>query len=71
MARVLLIRPPLTPEELFDPGTDDGSTLNPPLGIAYIAAYLRERGRACSILDGWAAPTSIDARVWGDNGRYG
>jgi len=61
VARVLLVQPPLTFAELFAKGTDEASTISPPLGLAYIAAYLRERGHACVIIDGIAEQVSVDA----------
>lgn len=61
MARVLLVRPPVASHELFAPGTEDSSTLCPPLGLAYIAACLRERGHECAIIDGLVEPVSLEA----------
>ena len=60
MARVLLIQPPLWPEELFARGSRSSATLNPPLGLAYVAAYLRKCGHEVRIADGIAQPRPLD-----------
>lgn len=51
MARVILIHPPLTNNELFVRGSMDCASNLPPLGLAYIASYLQEFGHECRILD--------------------
>lgn len=56
MARVLLIQPPLRSEELFSRGSKSSASIIPPLGLAYISAYLRKHGHTCRILDGIATP---------------
>lgn len=61
MARVLLIQPPLTADEIFARGAKLSASIIPPLGIAYIAACLRGRGHECRIIDGIAEPMSLDA----------
>ena len=61
MARVLLIQPPLWPAELFARGSRSAASLNPPLGLAYVAAYLRKSGHECRIVDGIAEPRPLDA----------
>ncbi len=56
MAKIFLIQPPLTADELFVRGSKTSASIIPPLGIAYIAAYLRKHGHECRILDGVAQP---------------
>jgi len=56
MAKVLLIQPPLAERELFARGARASASVIPPLGLAYIAAYLLERGHECRIIDGIAEP---------------
>lgn len=56
MAKVFLIQPPLTVNELFARGSKTSASIIPPLGIAYIAAYLCKYGHECRILDGVAEP---------------
>ena len=52
MFKVLLIQPPLLSSELFVAGAKVSASTLPPLGLAYIAAYLREQGIDCDIVDG-------------------
>ncbi len=59
MAKILFIHPPLTPKELFARGAHSSASSIPPLGIAYIAAYLIKHGHQCRILDGIATCLSI------------
>lgn len=59
MGRILLIQPPLQAEELFVRGSKPLASLIPPLGLAYIASYLRMQGHECSILDGIAQPKPL------------
>lgn len=54
MARVYLIQPPLSHDELFVRGAKTSASIIPPLGLAYIASYLRKVGHECQILDGIA-----------------
>lgn len=61
MARVLLIQPPLSSGELFARSSMASASILPPLGLAYVAAYLRERGHECRIVDGLAEPISLPA----------
>lgn len=61
MARVLLIRPPLSQRELFAPGTETSGTLTAPLGLAYLASYLRKHGHDCSIADGLVEPWTLES----------
>lgn len=63
MARVLLIQPPLSSVELFARGSKSSASFIPPLGLAYIAAYLKARGHPCSIIDGIAEPRPIEELV--------
>lgn len=60
MAKVLLIQPPLTAGELFARGSKSSASIIPPLGLGYIAAFLREHGHECSIIDGIATQLSMD-----------
>jgi radical SAM superfamily enzyme YgiQ (UPF0313 family) len=59
MSRVLLVLPPLAHEELFVRGSKSSASRIPPLGLAYIAAYLREHGHTCRIIDGIAEPLPL------------
>lgn len=63
MARVLLMQPPLSSDELFARGSKSSASTIPPLGLAYISAYLRKHGHTCYILDGIATPIGIDEAV--------
>ncbi len=63
MARVLLIVPPLFPQELFTGAAESTASKLPSLGVAYIAAYLREKGHSATIYDGIAEPKPLDAVV--------
>ena len=63
MARVLLIQPPLTKTELFARGSESSASLLPPLGLAYLAAYLKAHGYACRIINGIAQPKPISEIV--------
>lgn len=63
MARVLLLVPPLFPEELFIRGAQETASKLPSLGVAYIAAYLRQHGHEPAIHDGIAQPEPLDAMV--------
>lgn len=56
MARVLFIQPPLLPDELFARGSKQSASIIPPLGLAYMAAYLQQHGHHCRIYDGIAEP---------------
>lgn len=60
MARVLLIQPPLWPHELYARGSNTSASLIPPLGLAYIAAYLRAHSHECMIIDGIAGPEPLE-----------
>lgn len=60
MARVLLIAPPIYKEEYAARGSSHTLSILPPLGLAYIAAYLRKHDHYCEILDGMAVPYGID-----------
>ncbi|MEI7435383.1 MAG: radical SAM protein [bacterium] len=63
MAKVLLIQPPLSKTELFARGSESSASIIPPLGLAYLAAYLKAQGHACSIVDGIAQPQPISELV--------
>ena len=60
MAKVLLIQPPLTPNEIYARGSSTSASFLPPLGIAYIASYLYKYGHECRILDGVAEPLPLE-----------
>ncbi|MEI8138716.1 MAG: radical SAM protein [bacterium] len=70
MNKVLLIQPPLSNAELYSRGSKRSASLIPPLGLAYIAAYLKDRGYACSILDGTAEPQPI-SEIVNESKSYG
>jgi len=59
MARIVLIQPPLAPDELFTRGSRFSASVIAPLGLAYLASFLRKRGHECQIIDGIAEPISI------------
>jgi anaerobic magnesium-protoporphyrin IX monomethyl ester cyclase len=63
MAKVLLIQPPLTKMELFARGSESSASIIPPLGLAYLAAYLKANGHTCRIIDGIAQPKPISEIV--------
>ncbi len=59
-AAVLLIQPPLKPEELYTRGSRATASLLPPLGLSYVAAYLKSRGHRVRILDGIVDPLPLE-----------
>ncbi len=59
MAKILLINPPLSSEELFKRGAKDTASIIPPLGLAYLAAVLENKGHRVKIIDGIATDISI------------
>jgi anaerobic magnesium-protoporphyrin IX monomethyl ester cyclase len=61
MANVLLIQPPVSVTEMFARGSKSSASVIPPLGLAYLAAYLRRAGHNCRILDGAAEPQPVAA----------
>jgi anaerobic magnesium-protoporphyrin IX monomethyl ester cyclase len=63
VSNILLVRPPLSNAELFSRGSRSSASLIPPLGLAYIAAYLKVRGHSCRILDGAAEPQPVSEIV--------
>lgn len=63
MARILLVIPPLYPEELYTRGATATASKLPSLGVAYIAAMLRKHGHIVEIYDGIAEPVSLDTLV--------
>jgi anaerobic magnesium-protoporphyrin IX monomethyl ester cyclase len=63
MARIILIQPPLSSAELFARGSRNSASIIPPLGLAYIAAYLKAHGHSCYIIDGIAESWSIEKIV--------
>ncbi|MBW2569481.1 MAG: cobalamin-dependent protein [Deltaproteobacteria bacterium] len=60
MAKIFLIQPSLTANELYARGSKTSASLIPPLGIAYIASYLHKYGHKCRILDGVAEPLPLE-----------
>jgi len=48
------------PHELFGRGVKTSASTAPPLGLAYIASYLRAHGHECQIYDGLAEPTAVE-----------
>ncbi len=63
MARVLLIQPPIHKSEYAARGSAHTLSILPPMGLAYIAAYLRKHGLECEIMDGLAIPFRFDSLV--------
>ncbi|MFZ5451698.1 MAG: B12-binding domain-containing radical SAM protein [Thermodesulfobacteriota bacterium] len=59
MARIILIQPPLSDAELYARGSKNSASIIPPLGLAYIAAYLKAHGHTCFIVDGIAESWSL------------
>jgi radical SAM superfamily enzyme YgiQ (UPF0313 family) len=60
MAKILLIAPPIYKEEYAARGSGHTASILPPIGLAYIAAWLRKHGHYCEILDGFAEPCSLE-----------
>jgi len=60
MAKVLLIQPPMTSKERFARGSESTASHIPPLGLAYIAAYIRQRGHHCRIIDSLVQPSLLN-----------
>lgn len=60
MSKIWLINPPMSPEEMFVQGVKGSASIIPPLGIAYIAAYLIQNGHECEILDGVVESLPVD-----------
>ena len=60
MARIILIQPPLSSTELYARGSKNSASIIPPLGLAYIAAYLQAHGHTCFIVDGIAESWSLE-----------
>jgi anaerobic magnesium-protoporphyrin IX monomethyl ester cyclase len=48
--KVVLVAPPMRPEQVWGAQADMGE-ISPPLGLCYIAAYIREKGYDVSIID--------------------
>lgn len=61
MAHILLIVPPMKKSEMFARGAEATASYLPPLGLAYIAAYLREHGHHCEIYDGVVQPATLQS----------
>ncbi len=60
MANILLIQPPIYISEYTARGSAHTLSILPPMGLAYIAAYLEKNGHSCEIMDGMAAPFNLD-----------
>lgn len=60
MSRIWLINPPMQKKEMFARGSEATASINPPLGLAYIAAYLVKYGHECEILDGAVTPIALE-----------
>jgi anaerobic magnesium-protoporphyrin IX monomethyl ester cyclase len=63
LAKVLLIQPPIYKSEYSARGSAHTLSILPPMGLAYIAAYLREHGHDCEIMDGMAIPFNVNSVV--------
>jgi len=61
VANILLIVPPMKKREIFARGAEATASYSPPLGLGYIAAYLREHGHTCEIYDGVVQPKDLQA----------
>jgi len=61
MAKILLMVPPLKKSEMFARGAAATASYAPPLGLGYIAAYLRIHGHVCEIYDGAVCPADLRA----------
>ncbi len=59
MSKIVLVKPPLSMEELYGELSEAGS-LEPPLGLAYLAASLRARGIEVEIVDCLANHLSLE-----------
>lgn len=59
MANIILIVPPLYPNELYARGATHTASKLPPLGLAYLGAYLMREGHKVTIHDGIACPCSF------------
>ena len=60
MAKILLVNPPLTSEELYKRGAKGTASIIPPLGLAFLAAVLEKKGHTVNIIDGIALDISIE-----------
>lgn len=60
MSNALFVQPPLTAGELFARGARTSASVIPPLGLAYIASYLKKNGHHCEIVDGIATQVTVD-----------
>ena len=63
MARILLIQPPVSMAEYAMRGSAHTLSILPPLGLAYIAAFLRKNDYYCEIMDGMSVPFNLDTLV--------
>ena len=64
--KIVLVEPPMRLEQVYGELSEWGS-VSPPTGLCYIAALLREKGFAVSIVDGeamgWGVKETVDAVV--------
>ena len=63
MAKILFIAPPIYKEEYAARGSEQTASILPPIGLAYLASWLRKHGHDCHILDGLAEPCTLDVIV--------
>ena len=63
MAKILLIQPPIYKAEYTARGSEHTLSILPPMGLAYISAYLRKHGHDCEIMDGMAFPFTLDVLI--------
>ena len=63
MANLLLVLPSILPEEDSSVVTATTASFLPPIGLATIAAYLRQHGHNCRIVDGVAEGTPLEEIV--------
>lgn len=60
MAKILLIQPPIYKSEYTARGSEHMLSILPPMGLAYIAAYLQKHDHYCEIMDGMAYPFKLN-----------
>jgi anaerobic magnesium-protoporphyrin IX monomethyl ester cyclase len=60
LAKILLIQPPIYKAEYTARGSEHMLSILPPMGLAYIAAYLQKHDHYCEIMDGMAYPFKLN-----------
>lgn len=60
MAKVILINPPLSKNELYSRGSEESASILPPLGLAYVAAVLEKAEHEIKVIDGIAEDISLE-----------